>query len=160
MTDFNANDLYLFIPKMMHAVKLAKKKRKEHGFVVCKDGDQLIDSEMCVGEEHCVQLKPCGWGNYFLEFHTHSKSSIILPSVDDVVGDLKNRTDFVCIGLPRGDGFIRCYQYDNENPKLRDLIYAYNNVDNDPHSRMKALSMATDFTKPVKEWKNFIKHPL
>jgi hypothetical protein len=154
--NFTAEDLKWFVPKMMLGVRLTKKKKVEHGFVVCKVDDQLKASDMCVGEKCSVNIPQCQWPDTFMEFHTHPQSGIILPSTHDVYGSLASDTDFICMGTPRKEGIIRCYGLKQKilsmDDSARKFIEAYK--EGDVMSQLRAMD---HIIEQVGEWKGFIK---
>ena len=171
MMDFTENDLRLYAPKMMGAVRQAKRNNKEHGFVVCMNRDKgtFRDTPICVGEKCEIALPKCDeiGESTAMRFHTHPKSQGTSLSDGDLATAIREWSKFECIGNAAGDGTITCWQIldpqtDEDFETLKIFTNAHTNQDLAKTAKLMAeaeyLGQNNLFRK-AKRWENFIRNP-
>jgi hypothetical protein len=123
------------VEKMLKLIDLQLDTGKEHGMLLCKNGDKIVTSDSCRGAKCGIIPKKferlsCPKGTKEIgEYHTHPNLEYELPSIGDIkVSATKNHKLF-CIGKgKRSDTkhhkLIHCYNIKNRELKRLGKEYA------------------------------------
>lgn len=116
--------------QVIHALKKTKESGREHGLTFCeglKVGNFSDGSKSSVHTGKCPNSKVIG------VLHTHTfltSTEDILPSPSDTINGIKLK--FFCIaGFKENNGIVRCFEGNNIERELHNIIKAKKGIVND-----------------------------
>jgi len=136
-----------FRPIIESLIDRSSQKNREHGFLVCRENDNLSIASVCEGDEcHIEKLEGCEGKDVGL-FHTHLHVTT-MPEMSgmDVTYSIKCDHDFSCVGARRG---VKCWSFDKSHPQYQEIKRRQGTIGED---RLKFNNAIALYNKDLEAW--------
>ena len=119
--------------EMKKLIRYTKETGNEHGIMLCRIGNKIVNSEMCAGDKCSISSDAFGElfcpenSEYVSIFHTHPLEEgddidiYETPSEGDIVGASQLSHNYTCISASKNNTY--CYKIPKKNIDLADIMW-------------------------------------
>jgi len=136
-----------FRPIIESLIDRSLQKKRECGFLVCRENDDLSIAGVCEGTECSIKKLVGCEGKDIGLFHTHPRAYTPAMSGADVTYAVYHDHDFSCIGASGG---VKCWSFDKSNPQYQEIKRRQEEIIED---RRKLSNTVTQYNKDLEAWK-------